>query len=132
MNFRNSSLQGAGTVLSTLSSTLLEGIESLLGHRKTRQNQQAVERIRRAMLRIHGQEGQLENPRLFQRIRNTRDIEGLWYARAELYADLCRRKDEPHALRAMDSLLPMFNGCLPGSLLRTRRPGEMTRLYRIR
>jgi hypothetical protein len=124
---QNTDFQGPRSTLSTLSSSLREGIGSLLGVEKVRHNDAAVDRIRRAMLRIHGDAGRTDNPRLNHRLRHTGDAEGLWYARAELYADLCRRHDEPHAIRALDALRPMFRGSLPSSLLRTRRPGDMAR-----
>lgn len=123
MSRQNTAAQGPLSTLSTLSSSLREGIESLLGVEKVRHNDVAVARIRRAMLRIHGDDGRMNNPRLNHRLRHTGDAEGLWYARAELYADLCRRHDEPHAIRALESLRPLFRGSLPASLLRTRRPG---------
>jgi hypothetical protein len=94
---QNPANQGPLSTLSTLSSSLREGLESLLGVQKVRHNDAAVARIRGAMLRIHGEDGRLNNPRLNLRLRHTRDAEGLWYARAELYADLCRRRDELHA-----------------------------------
>jgi hypothetical protein len=124
---QNTAAQGPLSTLSTLSSSLREGIESLLGVEKVRHNDVAVARIRRAMLRIHGDDGRMNNPRLNHRLRHTGDAEGLWYARAELYADLCRRHDEPHAIRALDALRPLFRGSLPASLLKTRRPGELAR-----
>lgn len=117
---------GPRSTLSTLSSSLREGIETLLGIEKVRHDPAAVIRIRRAMLRIHGEDGRLDNPRLNHRLRHTRDAEGLWYARAELYADLCQRYDEVHALKALESVRPLFRGSLPSSLLRSRTPGNMT------
>ena len=126
MSRQHSVLQGPLSSLSTLSSSLREGIGSLLGMKKVRQNDAAVNRIRRAMLRIHGEDGRLDNPRLNQRLRHTRDAEGLWYARAELYADLCRRHNEPHAIRALEALRPMFRGNLPATLLKARSPGAMS------
>jgi hypothetical protein len=120
---QHSVFQGPLSSLSTLSSSLREGIGSLLGVKKTRHDDAAVTRIRRAMLRIHGEDGRMDNPRLNHRLRQTRDAEGLWYARAELYADLCQRHNEPHAMRAMESLRPMFRGSLPAGLLRSRMPG---------
>lgn len=115
--------QGPLSTLSTLSSTLREGLGSLLGVEKVRHNDADVARIRRAMLRIHGEDGRLSNPRLHHRLHHTRDAEGLWYARAELYADLCQRHNEPHAIRALESLRPMFRGTLPDSLIKARTPG---------
>jgi hypothetical protein len=120
---QNPANQGPLSTLSTLSSSLREGLESLLGVQKVRHNDAAVARIRGAMLRIHGEDGRLNNPRLNLRLRHTRDAEGLWYARAELYADLCRRRDELHAIRALESLRPMFRGTLPDSLIKARAPG---------
>lgn len=127
MSYQTSAFQGPRSTLSTLSSSLREGIGSLLGVEKVKVDPTAVTRIRRAMLRIHGEDGRLANPRLNHRLRHTGDAEGLWYARAELYADLCRRHNEPHAIRAMDALRPLFRGSLPASLLRTRRPGGIAR-----
>ena len=124
---QNTASQGPRSTLSTLSSSLRDGIESLLGVEKVRHSDAAVNRIRRAMLRIHGEDGLMANPRLNHRLRHTGDAEGLWYARAELYADLCRRHNEPHAIRAVDALRPLFRGSLPASLLRTRRPGDIAR-----
>lgn len=124
---QNSTLQGPKSTLSTLSSSLREGIESLLGVDKVRHNDAAVKRIRGAMLRIHGDAGRMDNPRLNHRLRHARDAEGLWYARAELYSDLCKRHNEPHAIHALEALRPLFRGSLPDSLLKTRTPGGMTR-----
>ena len=126
MRRENTSHQGPLSTLSTFSSSLREGIESLLGVEKVRHNDVAVARIRRAMLRIHGDDGRMNNPRLNHRLRHTGDAEGLWYARAELYADLCRRHDEPHAIRALESLRPLFRGSLPASLLKARTPGGIS------
>lgn len=123
MSRQHSVFQGPLSTLSTLSSTLREGLGSLLGVEKVRHNDSDVARIRLAMLRLHGEDGRLNNPRLHQRLQHTRDAEGLWYARAELYADLCQRHNEPHAIRALESLRPMFRGTLPDSLLRSRMPG---------
>jgi hypothetical protein len=127
VSYQTSAFQGPRSTLSTLSSSLREGIESLLGVEKIKDDPTAVTRIRGAMLLIHGEDGRLENPRLNHRLRQTRDAEGLWYARAELYADLCHRHNEPHAIRALEALRPMFRGSLPAELLRTRRPGGMSR-----
>ncbi len=126
MSRQHSVFQGPLSTLSTLSSTLREGLGSLLGVEKVRHNDADVVRIRRAMLRLHGEAGRLGNPRLHHRLNHALDAEGLWYARAELYADLCQRHDEPHALRALESLRPLFRGSLPASLLRTRTPGGRT------
>lgn len=123
MSRQHSVFQGPLSTLSTLSSTLREGLESLLGFEKVRHTDADVARIRLAMLRLHGEDGRLNNPRLHHRLYHTRDAEGLWYARAELYADLCQRHNEPHAIRALESLRPLFRGSLPDSLLRSRMPG---------
>lgn len=121
---RETTFQGPLSSLSTLSSSLREGIGSILGVEKVRHNDIAVARIRRAMLRIHGDTGRMNNPRLNHRLRHTQDAEGLWYARAELYADLCQWHNELHAIRALESLRPLFRGSLPASLIKSRRPGS--------
>ena len=61
---------------------------------------------------------------LIDRIATARDAEVLWYARAELFADLCRWHDEPQAISALASLRPLFRGSLPASLLKSRAPGD--------
>lgn len=129
VSFHHSAFQGPRSTLSTLSSTLRDGIGSLLGVEKVKHDPKAVARIRLAMLRIHGEDGRQENPRLNHRLRHSTDAEGLWYARSELYADLCLRHDETHALRALESLRPLFKGSLPATLLRARTPGSLSRLF---
>ena len=129
VSFRQSAFQGPRSTLSTLSSTLRDGLGSLPGVEKMKPDPKAVARIRRAMLRIHGEDGRQENPRLNHRLRHTLDAEGLWYARSELYADLCLRHDEPHAIRALETLRPLFQGSLPATLLRARTPGSLSRLF---
>lgn len=110
----------------TISSSLREGLETLLGIEKVQGGDPtAVIRIRRAMLRLHGEDGRLDNPRLHQRLRHTRDAEGLWYARAELYADLCQRYNEVYAIQTLASVRPLFDGTLPPSLLKARMPGGL-------
>lgn len=129
VSFQQSVFQGPLSTLSTLSSTLRDGLGSLLGVKPVKHDPKAVAKIRRAMLQIHGESGRLDNPRLNHRLRQTRDAEGLWYARSELYADLCLRHDEPHAIQALASLRPMFEGSLPASLLKTRTPGSLSSLF---
>ena len=83
-------------------------------------------------MQLHGERGLDLNPRLHHRIATAQDAEVLWYARAELYADLCQWHDEPQAMGAMHSLQALFRGHLPASLLRSRTPGEVPPRHRIR
>lgn len=117
----------ASDALSTLSSTLMDSlrdsVHAVLGVEKVVHDLDAVARIREAMMKLHGGRGLDHNPRLHRQIASTQDAEGLWYMRAELYADLCLLHNEIHAVRSLESLLPLFQGSLPNSLLKTRAPG---------
>ena len=123
--FKRSS--SASEALSTLSSSLVDSlrdsVQAVLGVEKVVDEQASVARIREAMMGLHGEAGLERNPRLHRKIASTQDAEGLWYARADLYADLCQLHDEPHAVRCLESLLPLFQNSLPSSLLKTRKPG---------
>lgn len=117
----------ASEALSTLSSSLVDSlrdsVQAVLGVETVVDDHEAVARIREAMMGLHGSAGLDHNPRLHRKIASTQDAEGLWYARADLYADLCQLHNEPHAVRCLESLLPLFQNNLPSSLLKTRRPG---------
>lgn len=125
MVFKRSS--SASEALSTLSSSLVDSlrdsVQAVLGVDKVVDQQASVVRIREAMMVLHGAAGLERNPRLHRQIASTQDAEGLWYARADLYADLCQLHDETHAVRSLESLLPLFQGSLPSGLLKTRKPG---------
>lgn len=121
------SLVSAGplsTLSSTLRDSLRDSVQAMLGVEKVVHNDAAVARIRKAMMQLHGERGLDLNPRLHHRIATARDAEVLWYARAELFADLCRWHDEPQAISALASLRPLFRGSLPASLLKSRTPSD--------
>lgn len=117
----------ASEALSTLSSSLVDSlrgsVQAVLGVEKVVDDHEVVVGIREAMMGLHGAAGLERNPRLHRQIASTQDAEGLWYVRAELYADLCQLHNEVHAVRCLESLLPLFQGCLPSGLLKTRTPG---------
>ena len=121
----------ASDTLYALSSSLMDSlrgsVHAVLGVEKVVHDHAAVARIREAMMAIHGEAGLEHTPHLHRQIASTQDAEGLWYARAELYADLCQLHDETHAVRCLESLLPLFQGSLPSSLLKTRTPGAGAR-----
>lgn len=83
----------------------------------------AVWTIRQAMLAMLPREDPPLPIQIRHRLQRTMDIEGLWYARAELYNHLCHENDEVHAARCMKTLEPLFQGRLPKALLQTRPPG---------
>lgn len=83
----------------------------------------AVWNIRQAMLAMLGNESLPQELQVRTRLLRTMDIEGLWYARAELYNHLCHVSDEVHAARCLKTLEPLFQGRLPKTLLHTRPPG---------
>ncbi|OOG80044.1 hypothetical protein B0E41_21625 [Hydrogenophaga sp. A37] len=107
----------------SLMDSLRVSVHAVLGVEKVVHDHDAVVRIREAMMKLHGGRGLDLNPRLHRQIASTQDAEGLWYMRAELYADLCKMHNEIHAVRSLESLLPLFQGSLPSSLLKTRAPG---------
>ncbi|MBT9551420.1 MAG: hypothetical protein IV088_11260 [Hydrogenophaga sp.] len=111
----------------SLMDSLRDSVQAVLGVEKVVHDQEAVARIRQAMMALHGEAGLDHNPHLHRQIASTQDAEGLWYARAELYADLCQLHDETHAVRSLESLLPLFHGSLPSGLLKTRTPGAGAR-----
>lgn len=83
----------------------------------------AVWNIRQAMLAMLGNENLPQELQVRTRLLRTMDVEGLWYARAELYNHLCHMHDEVHATRCLKTLEPLFQGRLPRTLLHTRTPG---------
>lgn len=129
MSRQHSIFQGPKSTLSTLSSTLRDGIGSLLGVEKVRHCDATVARIRSVMVRMHGERGRLHNPRLHFKLRSATDAEGLWYARVDLYADLCRWYDEQHAIRCLQDLHPLFKGVIPASLLKSRTPTGLPGIF---
>jgi hypothetical protein len=105
--------------------SLRDSIHSMLGREPpSARESQAVDDIRKAMLDLLGDDAQEKQPQLHRRLRHTTDAEGLWYARAELYAHLCQVRNEVVAVERLQSLLPLFEGRIPKSLLKTRRPGS--------
>lgn len=110
------------STLSVISDSIRDSMHALLGMKKPSGDDEAVIEIRKAMMKLHGETGLDDNPRLHHRIATARDAESLWYMRAELYADLCHRHDERQAQRSLDALVPLFQGQIPPSLLKTRKP----------
>lgn len=119
--------RSASDTLYALSSSLMDSLHAVLGVEKVVHDHAAVARIRETMMALHGEAGLEHNPHLHRQIASTQDAEGLWYARADLYADLCQLHDETHAVRCLESLLPLFQGSLPSRLLKTRTPGARAR-----
>ncbi len=70
----------------------------------------ATHAIRKAMLKELDFEGSVGHQLLRARILRAEDAIGLWFARAELYAQLCYRHNEVIARERVDALTPMFVG----------------------
>jgi hypothetical protein len=105
--------------------SLKSSLQSLLGHKPTDRaparpptpgDGRRFEMIRTAML------GQLEEVGLegyehvARRIRQAKDVEALWFLRADLMYALSSLRGEAEAARRMSRITPQFNGLLSAGL----------------
>jgi hypothetical protein len=76
---------------------------------------QQLEAIRSAMLACVAADA--EEPSFLERkIRTAKDVQVLWYLRADLMATLASQRGETAARAEMEPLTRLFQGALPGSL----------------
>lgn len=112
--------------MNAFANTLRDSLLTVLGSRtRARASAQDLQAIRHAMLSLLPQPEGQRTCRVFHRIAHTQDIEGLWYARAELFHQLCQSHDEAHAARCLQTLEPLFLAHLPLARQRPRRPGPV-------
>lgn len=107
-----------------LKPNLKNSIYALLGHVAGPSGNQlaaAVDQIRRAMLSLLGEQGQLDHPILARRLRHATEIQALWFARDELMAALAMAYGEAKARQKVEGLAALFEGLLPGGLGIRRR-----------
>jgi hypothetical protein len=84
---------------------------------------QRLDDIRLAMLDTLGQTGARRFPQVVRRIKQSADVEALWYVRPDLMASLAVLHDEQTANSKMYSLSMMFDGLLPKGMM--SRPGTL-------
>ena len=112
--------------MNAFGNTLRDSLFNVFGVRaRSRASAQALQTIRHAMLSLLPQPEGQRMCRVFHRIVHTQDIEGLWYARAELFHELCQSHDEVHAARCLQALEPLFQAHLPQARQRSRRPTQV-------
>ncbi|WP_367846290.1 hypothetical protein [Rhodoferax sp. WC2427] len=78
---------------------------------------QQLEQVRTAMLECLGDVGGFEGPILRQRVAYAKDVQTLWFLRADLMGVLASRDGEGAARNRMDQIAPLFQGLLPKGLV---------------
>jgi len=100
--------------------SLRSSLQSLLGQKPTAKpgepDHAQVERVRRAMVGTLEQAGPGGFEHVVKRLQQAKDIEALWFLRADLMAALSALEDETAARTAMARITPLFSGLLPASL----------------
>jgi len=107
--------------------SLKSSLQSLLGQKTTPQkpskpsrkgqpDPRRVEHIRSAMLAELEDAGIEGYEHVAQRLRLARDIEALWYLRADLMYALSNSQGETEARQNMARITPLFNGLLSSGL----------------
>ncbi len=101
----------------TFSSPIRNSLAALLGSPEPADPRATVGEIRRTMLHALGEDGRHVNPRLHQRLNTLGSAQALWFARAELFTQLCHLHGQCVAQQRLERLQPLFEGWLPRSLL---------------
>jgi len=94
--------------------SLRNSISALLGPSARADDEDELEPVREAMLRVLGEDGARLNPSLKRRLKFMHDAHSLWYARGELVAVLSR-------VHRVQSLSPVFQGLVPKALIDASR-----------
>ncbi|MCU0926131.1 MAG: hypothetical protein MUF44_08835 [Hydrogenophaga sp.] len=102
---------------------LSDSIKAMLGLKLLPHSPEAVAAIRRAMLDMLDEQDRRDPTPLAIRLHQMHDAQGLWHARVQLYAHLCQRHSEQHAVVCLDRLMPLFRGRVPWALYKAPRPG---------
>ncbi|MEY4883367.1 MAG: hypothetical protein RIS34_1221 [Pseudomonadota bacterium] len=77
---------------------------------------QRTEEIRVAMLNCLGDSGCVAFPLTERKVRFARDVQDLWYLRADVMAALSAMQGERVARQKVEDISPKFRGLLPRSL----------------
>lgn len=83
-----------------------------------------LEEIRAAMLHTFHTQAAGEHAELLHRLRFSRDIAGLWYARSALMQAISASHGEAQARRELVALTELFEGAEPGG--GTSRPSPLS------
>lgn len=110
--------------MASVRSQLNDSIKAMLGLKPLPHSPEAVTAIRLAMLSMLDEEDRRNNSPLVTRLHQIHDAQGLWHARVELYAYLCQRHGERHAVECLDRLVPLFRKRIPWALLKAAGPGS--------
>ena len=78
---------------------------------------QQLEQVRAAMLECLGEAESFEAPALQRLIARAKDVQTLWFLRANLMGVLASRDGEGGARIQMDQIAPLFQGLLPKGLM---------------
>jgi hypothetical protein len=105
-----SSLQSLNSLLSSKHGNAAKAAKA--GHADPRQ----LERVRSAMRKSLDEAGVAGFEHVARRLEQAKDIEALWFLRADLMAALSAIEGETAARRAMAQVTPLFDGLLPASL----------------
>ena len=115
------SCDGTLTPMRWFKPSLRNSISALLGPSARADDEDELEPVRQAMLRVLGDDGARLNPSLKRRLKFMHDAHSLWYARGELVAVLSRVHGEALAVHRVQSLSPVFQGLVPKSLIDASR-----------
>ena len=100
--------------------SLRSSLQSLLGQKPAKKlgkpAPRELERVREAMICCLPDAEAMGYGHVVKRLEQAKDIEALWFLRADLMGALCAIEDEGTARRTMSRITPMFSGLLPASL----------------
>ena len=109
----------------TTKSFLKNSLFSILGRDSSRLDAgraKQLEHIREAMLSSLDFADDADLFPLERRIRNAKDVQGLWYLRADLMLILAGRLGETAARAKLEHITALFQGLLPRSLMARPSP----------
>nr|WP_315242770.1 hypothetical protein [uncultured Albidiferax sp.] len=78
---------------------------------------QQLEQVRSAMLACLDHVDGFDGPILRRRVAYAKDVQTLWFLRADLMGVLASRAGESTARAQMDQIAPLFQGLLPKGLV---------------
>lgn len=78
---------------------------------------QQLEQVRFAMLACLEKVDGFDGPALQRRLAYAKDVQSLWYLRADLMGVLANRDGESAARSQMEQIAPLFRGLLPKGLV---------------
>ncbi|MDB5848603.1 MAG: hypothetical protein JWP29_2355 [Rhodoferax sp.] len=100
----------------------LQSLNSLLSSKNANPPKSAkadprrIEQVRSVMRRALDEAGVAGFEHVAKRLEQAKDIEALWFLRADLMGALSTIQGETAARRAMAKVTPLFDGLLPASL----------------